>query len=236
MTCPVTTNTSGYNPPGPPAAAHNPTGLTQSGLYQSAVGPQPYLAPVQTWEPVPTVAPPPPALATVKRGNPGATAAVVILSLLTAAALGLGTYFWFAADRWQAAAAAWEDQARNHGASVAEVTAQLETARAEVVAIQDNLQSAQARITELANERAQLGDQQVVDQNRIDFQARLSAAAGQVASSLELCITRQDELIEALRNPGRYTEESVARFGEQVVQFCNDARTANANLQAEINR
>jgi len=170
-----------------------------------------------------------------KKGK-GATAAVIVLSILTVAALSLGTYFWFAADQWQANAQAWEAQARAHGEQVADLTAELELAQAETATTQQHLESAQDRITELANERAQLGDQQVVDQNRIDFQQRLSTAAAQVASSLDLCISRQDELIEALRNPGRYTEESVANFGNQVVQFCAEARTANANLQAEINR
>jgi len=193
--------------------------------------------------PAPTLAPAPVHLTQVPkapaskpRASRGAIAAIVLLSLLTTAALALGTYFWLAADRWQANSAAWEDQARAQGVSVAEVQEQLAAAQAETSALQQHLDSAQARITELANERAQLGDQQVVDQNRIDFQQRLSAAAGQVASSLDLCIARQDELIDALRNPGRFTEDSVARFGEQVVQFCAEARTANANLQAEINR
>jgi len=166
----------------------------------------------------------------------GATAAIVILSLLTTAALGLGAYFWFASDRWQANSVAWEEQARAHGTEMADLQVQLETAQAQATQLQQHLESAQLRITELANERAQLGDQQIVDQSRIDFQQRLSAAAGQVASSLDLCIRRQDELIEALRNPGRYTEESVARFGEEVVRFCAEARQANTNLQAEINR
>jgi len=204
---------------------------------------------VETLGAVPVTAPPPaftshrsiaPASASRiparRRNSRGAVAAIVILTLLTAAALGLGTYFWLAADRWEANAKAWEDQARSHGVSVADLTDQLTASQTEISTLQLHLESAQARITELANERAQLGDRQVVDQNRIDFQQRLSAAAAQVASSLELCITRQDELIEALRNPGRYTEESVAQFGQQVVQFCADARTANANLQAEINR
>jgi len=219
-----------YPPPTANGFEEYPTQLAPA---QSEVTPQPL-----PFAPVPVALPAPyaPSAGKPQRRKKGTIATIVVLTLLTLGSLAFAGYMWLSAARWQSNAEAWSEQATTHGESVANLSEELQVTQQQVNSLEQLLESAQARITELANERAQLGDRQVVDQNQIDFQQRLSVAAAQVASSLDLCISRQDELIEALRNPGRYTEESVAQFGQQVGQFCAEAPSANTNLQAEINR
>ncbi|MDR2723320.1 MAG: hypothetical protein LBB54_06310, partial [Cellulomonadaceae bacterium] len=92
------------------------------------------------------------------------------------------------------------------------------------------------RISDLANENAQLGDRDVTNQALIDYQRRISEAAANVSRALGQCTDGQSQLIEALRNPGRYTPESVSTFAAEVERHCHAASTANASLQAELNR
>ena len=184
-----------------------------------------------------------PAPAQPRRRRRGAVAAVVLLSLLLAAALGVGGYLWYAADRWSADAAVWETQAREHGQHVAAleneleaVTRELTAARDQLTTVREQLSTATARITELANEKAQLGDANAVNQALIDYQQRVSEAAGTVAQALGRCTDGQGRLIEYLRTPEQWDPDSLQQFADQVSALCAQATEANERLQTELQR
>jgi len=177
-------------------------------------------------------APPVPA----RRRGRGAVVAMVLLSLLLVAALGVGGYLWYAAGRWSADAAAWEDQARSQGQRVAVLEAELEAATRELSGAREQLSTATSRILELANEKAQLGDANAVNQALIDYQQRISEAAGAVAQALGRCTDGQGRLIGYLRTPEAFDPDSLHQFGDQVAALCQQATDANARLQAELER
>ena len=184
---------------------------------------------------VPETAPAEPTQPHRRRGR-GAVVAVVLLSLLLAAALGVGGYLWYAADRWSADAAVWEAQAREHGQRVAVLENELEASTRELTSAREQLSTATTRITELANEKAQLGDANAVNQALIDYQQRVSEAAGSVAQALGRCTDGQGRLIEYLRTAEQWDPDSLQQFADQVSALCAQATEANERLQTELQR
>ncbi len=228
-----------------PPAFPPQTSPTSPARLTPAAAPPPRLTPAAgpPPQPTPTSGPPPQhlpvstpstAVATPPARRRGGRTAVVILSVLLVAALGLAGYFWYAADAWRADSDAWEAQARAHGASVAELGAQLEATTRELGSARDQLATATERITQLADEKAQLGDANAASQQYLDYQRRVSEAAGVVADALGRCTAGQSQLITYLKTPEQYDPADLERFANQVDTLCEQASEANAQLQQEL--
>ena len=159
---------------------------------------------------------------------------VVVLSLALVAALGAGGYL-FATARAYAERLEWtEAQARAIGTELAVTRGELDGARGEIAALQAQLTTAQERITALADEKAQIGDDREAQRQLLDYQARVSEAAGIVASALERCVQGQDQLIVYLEDAASYDPGQLAQFGADVEALCRSASEANEALQSEL--
>jgi chromosome segregation ATPase len=181
---------------------------------------------------VPATTPSPASLAR-RRGR---IAVVVTLSVLLAASLTLAGYLWYAAAAWRSGADAWEAQARAQGESVADLQARLDATSQELASTRDQLTSATARITQLADEKAQLGDENAASGQYLDYQRRVSEAAGVVARALDRCTQGQAQLITYLRAPDQYDAADVERFRRDVQSLCQQASDANTQLQQELDQ
>jgi septal ring factor EnvC (AmiA/AmiB activator) len=169
-----------------------------------------------------------------RRRRRGAVVAIVVLSLLLAAALGVGAYLWLTTTRWQESSADWEGEARGLGEDVARLQTELDGVNAELESARTQLTAAQDRISDLANEKAQLGDENEASQQYLDYQSRVSEAAGKVAAALGQCTTAQTQLIGYLNNRDAYDPADLERFADQVDLLCQEATDANAQLQQEL--
>ncbi|QAY64712.1 hypothetical protein ET495_02755 [Xylanimonas allomyrinae] len=158
------------------------------------------------------------------------------MSVLLVAALGLGAYLWLAADRWRSASNAWQSQAHAQAQRVGELQNDLEAANHELTSARDQLATATTRITTLANEKAQLGDANAAAQQYVDYQKRVSAAAGVVADALDRCTDGQAQLITYLRTPDQYDAADLERYANEVDTLCQQASEANSQLQQELQR
>ncbi len=187
---------------------------------------------------LPGASPASPPGAPTRRTRPGRgkTVAIVVLSVALLVSLGLGAYLLVTTLSWQDRSAQWESEARGLGEDVAQLTADLDGANTELESARTQLATTQERITELANEKAQLGDENVASQQYLDYQARISEAAGTVAAALGQCTTAQDELIGYLNNRDAYNPDDLARFATQVDGLCTAATDANTELQKELNK
>jgi chromosome segregation ATPase len=157
--------------------------------------------------------------------------------LLVAALAGGGWLAWHLVqvnDAWQEHSQQWEALARKHGEELAQARADLEAEQSELAAVREQLATAQDRITQLADEKAQFGDEAAFQQQLADYQQRVSKAAGQVATALATCIDGQEELIGYIENADQYDPGSLAAYRQDVEGYCDDARDANASLQAEL--
>lgn len=162
--------------------------------------------------------------------------AVAVLSALLVVALAIASYLYVATTAYADRAAEWESVARDTGEDLAQERVTLEGTMAELEAVREQLSTAQARITELANEKAQLGDDAEAQRQLTDYQARVSEAAGTVASALNQCVDGQNRLIGYLENAESYDPEDLARFRAEVDALCQSATDANLALQQELSR
>ncbi|GAB2502832.1 hypothetical protein GCM10027063_47660 [Promicromonospora xylanilytica] len=178
----------------------------------------------------PAVAAPGPAPAPGRRRGRGSR----VLAVLLVATIAVGAYLWVTTVRWQRSSAEWEEKAHEHAEEVASLRMQLDGANNELQAARDQLSTATARITDLANEKAQLGDENVASQQYLDYQTQVSGAAATVASALGQCVSGQEQLVGYLKDADQYEAADLRRYERQVNALCEDAERANESLQQEL--
>ncbi len=171
----------------------------------------------------------------------GAAAAVVLVSALAV----LSGYLWISATEWRDQAGTYERTARGLGEDLATTRNQLAGSQAELEAVRAQLSTAHERIVELADEKNQALDDWEITQQLVDYQQRISEAAGTVALALDQCVQGQQELIGYLQQqvdppPGPsatpYDPAQVVQFETQVEALCQEASEANIALQLELAR
>lgn len=160
--------------------------------------------------------------------------AVIALSVLLVLVTALSTYLWVRTVRYEEYAQGVEDQGRAIGSDLATLRSQHEGTLAELAAVNEQLTTAQGRITELADEKAQVGDDREVQRQLVDYQARISQAAANVASALSTCIDAQNQLITYLGNAAAYDPADLERFKGDVQGVCATATEANTELQRQL--
>ncbi|HMO11778.1 MAG TPA: hypothetical protein PKB06_09825 [Actinotalea sp.] len=156
--------------------------------------------------------------------------------MTTTALLGSTIYLWRTSDAWEQRADLYGEASADLGAELADTRAQLESTSAELAQVRDQLATAQTRIIELANEKAQVGDDREAQRMLVDYQERVSEAAGRVALALDQCVRGQNQLIGYLETPELYDPVALDAFAADVQNLCQAATDANAQLQAELSR
>lgn len=157
-----------------------------------------------------------------------------MLAVLLVAALVAVGYLWRTTAAWEDHAAQWESKAHGYAEEVATLEAELDGVTAELVSAREQLDTATARITDLADEKAQLGDENVASQQYLDYQRRVSEAAGVVATALGQCTAAQSQLIGYLEDRDAYDPADLERFATDVEALCDEANEANSQLQQEL--
>ena len=137
---------------------------------------------------------------------------------------------------WEARADDYLTVARSLGGDLATSRGELAGTQAELDAVRSQLATARARIIELADEKAQLGDDREVQQQIVDYQERVTEAAGRVALALDQCVQGQNQLIGYLQNAEQYDPLELERYGTDVQTVCQTATEANTALQRELAR
>lgn len=167
-----------------------------------------------------------------------ATTTLLVLLVLGFAASTVHLYRTSTA--WEQRADAYLGDARGLGEDLAGTRAALAGTESELEGVRAQLATAQARIVELADEKAQIGDDREVQRQLVDYQERVSEAAGQVALALDQCVQGQQELIGYLQNTvtgvAQYDAAELERFRADVEQLCQTATEANIALQRELSR
>lgn len=169
--------------------------------------------------------------------------ALAVLGLLLAVATVAVVHLWRTSDAWETRAATYEGEAEGLGIELATTRAELEGARSELAAVRDQLSTANTRIAELANEKAQIGDDREAQRQLADYQERVTEAAGGVALALDQCVQGQQQLITYLRaqadappDQRPYDEAALTQYAADVDALCQTATEANATLQTELER
>ena len=200
----------------------------------------PYPEPVLSPEELP-VAEAGPSAGTVeppRRRRRAAPAVIALLALLLVAAVVVGavlvTRLQDRNAEWQASSTRWRALATAAGAQAASAEAARAQAEADLDTTTQQLATAKKRITELADEKAELADSDASRQQLVAYQSRVSKAAGDVAAALTRCVDGQKQLITYLDDASSYDPDDLARYRSDVSSVCGAATDANAALQRAL--
>lgn len=158
----------------------------------------------------------------------------VVLAVLLVAALGAGTYLAVLSNQWHDRSQAWESESRALGEKVANLTTDLSGMTSELTLTREQLVTAQARITELADEKAQVGDDR--ESQKIlasDIQA-VAQEALDVSASLGDCISAQNTALGYLTVPDSATPEVLQASIDQSNSVCTAAIKDYNSLQEDL--
>jgi hypothetical protein len=165
----------------------------------------------------------------------------VLLVLLLLGLAALATYLFRSAQGWRDRAESYLDTSLDIGDDLASTRGQLAGSQAELEAVRAQLVTTHQRIVELADEKNQALDDWEITQQLVDYQQRVSDAAGQVALALDQCVQGQQELIGYLQASAEpdgpvYDPAVLAQFETDVEALCQAASEANIALQRELAR
>ncbi len=151
----------------------------------------------------------------------------VVITLALLAVCGLAAYLWYAADEWRTEAERRETMATDLAGQRDELAAELDQAQRDLRATEEQLLGVQQRLLELAEERAQTGDE-------LELTRLVTQDVARVAAELRSCVQGQDALIGVLEQPELYDPEAVAQVVEEVRTACDQALQRSEELQQRL--
>jgi chromosome segregation ATPase len=169
---------------------------------------------------------------------------VLVLALLLVAVGGIAVGLVAADQRdvagdWRDRALALEEQRDGLLDDRALLSEQLDAALAALDTSERDVASLEARVQELAEEKARAEDTATTVQVERDVFIELSELIAEATGSLDACVTQLFELqtasVEAFNQANRGQVVDVDALNEradEVTRFCNDARGAAASAQA----
>lgn len=161
-------------------------------------------------------------------------AATIVLSFLLVLALGVGTYLAMLSNEWEQRSSEWEAQSRDLGGEVADLTGDIAGMTSELTLVRDQLATAQTRITELADEKAQVGDDRENQKLLVDDVQEVAETALDVSASLGDCVTAQSAVIGYLAAPDTATPEVLQTAITQADTVCTAAVEDYNSLQQDL--
>lgn len=154
-----------------------------------------------------------------------------VLAGLLLASIAFTVYLWDVTSKWQAQVEDVKSQNFELGNELAAQQATSEDLQAQLDLVSGQLDSAQQRVLELADEAAQRGDSTEYYATALADLGDLLAASTAVSSTLVRCVEAQDDLVGYLKNSADYTPAQLTSFESQVNDVCDNAVAAQVELQ-----
>jgi hypothetical protein len=148
--------------------------------------------------------------------------------------MGFSFYLWGINNQWQARANDLSDEAHGLSSRLTDARTQVVTLQTQIDGLSEQLDTTQARLIQLADEKAQEGDDAAYAQQQISLYQELATQGGAVSVALNRCINEMDKLVVYLKNPGSYDPGEVAAFEASVNVICDNAQSANAAFQSAL--
>ena len=121
----------------------------------------------------------------------------------------------------------WKERADDRGARITALEDELQTAEAE-------LQALEARVDELAQEVTAAQDQRSVAELTSEQARELTELAGAIARDLASCVEGTTELVRIVRELESYDPAGASDYAEQVDEVCGRALSGNDLLQESL--
>ncbi len=162
---------------------------------------------------------------------------IIITALLGVLLITAGFIIYRLTDvsnQWQAQVEDVKAQNYDLGQRLADEQAKVVALQAQVDLVSEQLNTAQQRVLELADDVAQRDDNAEFYARQINDLTDVLTTAATVANSLNKCVDYQQQLIGYLTTPANYDPLEVATFQSGVVKVCDAATAANVDLQTAL--
>lgn len=159
---------------------------------------------------------------------------IVVTAVLTAlliAAVSVAVYLRNVSLEWEQQVEDVKAQNYDLGDRLSQEQTQVVDLQKKVDDVTSQLKTAQQRVIELADEKAQSGDSVEFYERQIDELNTILSTSTGVAGALTQCIEKKEELIGYLRNAANYDPAELAAFEAGVKTRCDNAIAANVELQ-----
>ncbi len=153
---------------------------------------------------------------------------------IAALLLALTVYLWISSNSWQQRADELTVAAYDIGERLATEEEQVLAQQQQLDLLTQQLDTAQARLLALADEKAQERDSALDAQQEIDYLRELASIGGAVALTLTRCVEDHKTLVGYLKNIELYGAQEVADFEAAVNQICTAAINAATVYQEQL--
>lgn len=138
-------------------------------------------------------------------------------------------------NQWQTRTEALTVEAYDLGERLTDANGQIVEKQAQIDLLGDQLETAQGKVLDLADEMAQVGDDSTYIQQQLDLYRNLASLGGTTSLALNRCVNEYGQLVDYLKDPGAWDPESLAAYEESVRNdICQPALNANATLQKTL--
>lgn len=148
--------------------------------------------------------------------------------------IGFSIYLWSINTQWQTRAQDLSNEAHGLSDRLTDIRTQVVDQQAQIDLLSGQLDTAQARVIELVDEKAQEGDAAAYAQQQIALYQELASQGSAISVALNRCVNQMDQLVVYLKNPGSYDAGEVAAYEASVNVSCDNAQAANTAFQSAL--
>lgn len=159
---------------------------------------------------------------------------IIATAVLGLALIGVGIYanhLWGVSEEWATLSASVDKANQELGGMIASERATVQQQGLQIELLTEQLETAQRRITELADLTARAGDDVQYYAQEINRLNETLTAASTVATALSRCAEGHEQLLTYTRDPGNYDPVQVADFEASLQTLCDRAAQSHEDLQ-----
>jgi hypothetical protein len=156
----------------------------------------------------------------------------VALVAVTGALIGAG----MSALQNRSNAEAWARRAVDAEVELADKRAALDEATAGLDELESLSSGLQERVDELADDKAQSGDNIAMVEMQRDAFERVAQGYADVTAKWQTCVEGHEQYQQVLANPAKYDSGDVKRFLKDLETLCSDAQDADDKLRSQLSR
>jgi hypothetical protein len=156
----------------------------------------------------------------------------VALVAVTGALIGAG----MSALQNRSNAEAWARRAVDAEVELADKRAALDEATAGLDELESLSSGLQERVDELADDKAQSGDNIAMVEMQRDAFERVAQGYADVTAKWQTCVEGHEQYQQVLTNPAKYDSGDVKRFLKDLETLCSDAQDADDKLRSQLSR
>lgn len=144
--------------------------------------------------------------------------------------IGYLAYLTHTANSWRDRAGELELTAQSLGQQIGQLRDELTITKQTLSHTSEQLETAKARINELADEKARSDDDRAAQQQLIAIQQRISLKASQVTATYDQCVQGQVALLGYQQQLDQYDLTDVQNFADRVLGICDYASQTHEEL------